>query len=146
MIVLTLDLKAMSGDRSFTKTDTKAKKKKAQQKRKNQPAKKGGLSLLSGDSSVVTDSTPINKTLFPVKATLRNITIFVGSLSQAEVDIVVRKESIAIKEDVALPVKEGGNKAGTAIDIPADCIVSVFLRGDGDFRAEEVFFSAIVSN
>lgn len=152
MIVGTLEHKAMSGeeennDRQFAKTDTEAKRKKAREKRSEKLKKSSNniLTIFSGGADVCTDSTPLIKKLIPIDVQLRSITVYVGSISQPQMEIVVHKKGATVNEISTFPIKEGLNEAEIVIDAPSKCLMSVYLKHPGDFRVEDIQFSALVT-
>jgi len=134
-------------DRQMEKTNTETKREKARKKRKEKlKVGKNILTIFSGGADVCTDSTPLIENLIPTDLQLRNILVYAGSISQPQMEIVIHKKGATANEISAFPIEEGMNEAEIVVDVPSKCLLSVYLKHPGDFRVEQIRFSALAVN
>lgn len=136
----------MSG-RNLSKTNTEEKKKAAKERRENMDLdRQKTLSILDGNAEIRTDDKPIIKYLAPANVKLRSISAQIGKISRPGTEVVIEKVGATSKEQVSFQVEEGFNKGDIVVNIPADCILLVYVNHPDEFRVEDIYFSALITN
>lgn len=137
----------MSGKKSkqnvVTRTDSEAKKKAAEERRKNMDlsARKSKI-LLSMSEDNVQPGEIIGKQMVPVKGVIKNISISAPSLPPGvKVNFISTLDAHERRD--SFEIGEGFNEIQSEIDVEKGTIIKCSLSFSGE-RIEEIFISGII--